>query len=87
MNSFFYRVFFCEIKSFHYESSSGLIPKELFVHLGGFLSPGELWPGRVLPLLGCPPGRQTMPGAGGGAGWGKAPDVCDTMYLKVFLME
>jgi hypothetical protein len=36
MNSFFYRAFFCEIKSFHYESSSGLIPKELLVHLGGF---------------------------------------------------
>ena len=32
---------------------------------GRLLPPGELWPGRVLPLLGCPPGCQTMPGAGG----------------------
>lgn len=25
---------------------------------GRLLSPGEPWPGRALPLLGCPPGRQ-----------------------------
>lgn len=44
MNSFFYRAFFCEIKSFHYESSSGLIPKELLVHLGCY--GGQASPGR-----------------------------------------